>query len=852
MDNVKKRLIERIDCNKEPPAGRYFGHDDVHVAESPAGAYREAGNTSFSRFGYRFSIENVGKPHAIAIRYPDDKRRFMCIMDGTSYDLTTGVLTGFTQPLSGKMLDIWQVFWPRWHDCSIVFMTYGEGEPAAVAEIGIYELEALPPLNVQGDLSDGTRREFGIQYEDPCGTAAAEGAIDHAEWIDHVVDYASFSGQKLIVYPMAWYHGPLFPSQREPSDAMDLVVAKDAARTQYTRWVRDPVDWYAKLLERCGERGLEFQGALTLLRLGSLMKQMNSNRRSIIKGRSTINNMLWNDHVQEGAKDWTAIHNAINYDIIAKAIKPGHVVPGFRMPWWHKTYAYGERYGPGYHAGPIFNPLHPDVQAAAIGFVKEVAERYAKYPAFKGITLNMYSTTFLWFGTIHSGYDDYTVNLFEQETSIKVPIRAHDPKRFSKRYEFLNFACPDAWIDWRCRKIRDLMRKIREVLVAARPDLRVTITLWDETLLMPIFGDIGAAHQVFARKSNSILFREAGIDPCLYRDEPGLAIDLSMGCTRDRGGHGRKPAGGIALPPESTSMYRDFDFLDGETHATFKDHASPGVFIFNCWVEAWGKHVWQQCGPGDKNLPALADMNGKKADGILHINSLYPGDGFWWNSQLRIVPAMLGGDHFMEPYAHAVAELDACRITRGGLFLDKAHSGQLQRFARAFRALPRKRFETVGTTTDPVAMRALVDRGRRYFYLVNRDYYPVTVDVAFNQQPGDVIDLASSEKQSMQERTSIELGPYELRTFSAGPGVAIVKFSVTVPETIVDQLTSDAKAALSAIDRARSKGIVLPGLDQIARGIAAAIEERRFAWLRRALTGYVARKCKELDNAKQA
>ena len=82
-------------------------------------------------------MENVGRPHLAVIHYPDDKRRFMCIMDGTSYDLTTGVFTGWAQPLSGSMQELQQVFWPRWQDASIVLMTWSTGEPAAAAKIEI-------------------------------------------------------------------------------------------------------------------------------------------------------------------------------------------------------------------------------------------------------------------------------------------------------------------------------------------------------------------------------------------------------------------------------------------------------------------------------------------------------------------------------------------------------------------------------------------------------------------------------------------------------------------------------------------------------------------------------------------
>ena len=133
----------------------------------------------------------------------------------------------------------------------------GAGEPAAVASIDIYELPDLPPLEVPGDPLDGSRRELGIQYEDPCGTGGSEGALSCDQWIDRVTQYARYTGQSLLAYPLAWYHGPLFPSEREPSGAFDWVVAPD--RKQYTRWTTTPTDWYAKLLERLGRVGMRFQ-----------------------------------------------------------------------------------------------------------------------------------------------------------------------------------------------------------------------------------------------------------------------------------------------------------------------------------------------------------------------------------------------------------------------------------------------------------------------------------------------------------------------------------------------------------------------------------------------------------------
>ncbi len=827
----RRRLLASFDCTKDYPPESFFAKDATRVVETSAGRYREAGGKTSARFGYRFAIEHVGRPHVAVIRYPDDKRRYMCIMDGTCYDLSTGVFTGWAQPVSGQMLEVRQVFWPRWKDCSITFLTWGQGEPAAVASIKIYELDELPPLRVPGDPGDGSRRELGIQYEDPCGTGASEGAMNRSEWIERLVSYARHSGQNLLVYPMAWYHGPQFPSAREPADGFDVIVGAD--RKQYVRWTTQPADWYAQLLERFGREGLAFQGSLTLLRLGSLLKKMNVDLDAIKSGADTFNNMLWNNQVQASPQDWTLEYNVRNF--------PSKIAGTLKSTGW----AYGEKPGGPYHAGPMFNPLHPTVQEAIIGLAKEIAERYARFPAFKGISFNLWHATILWFASLHSGYDDYTVALFQTETGIAVPVDAKSPERFAKRYEFLNFYCQPAWIAWRCQKIRDLIRRIRDVVVAARPDLRVTLTLWDETTIPQLRGWASAATQLHARPSTAEIYREGGLDFRLYANEPGIELDLGCGNPRDRGGHPPHSADGINTPIESACMYRDHDFLDAETLGAISAQARPGAFIFNCWVESWGEHKWFAADADDAQAKDLAVMDGKPAEGIFRINSLYPPDGFWWDSQLRITPAFPGGVHFLEPYAHAVAELDALRITRGGLFLDKAHSEELRRFAAAYRALPRKKFETVGGTTDPVAVRTLVHDGKRYFYLVNRDYYPVRVELSFERSPGKLQDLATGENLRASRRWELTLGPYELRSFAVARDIGITGFTPKPPAAIAAALLADGQKALRDLDAARAAGRLIPGMDEMRRDIERAIAAQRLAWLRRALTSYTVRKCRE-------
>ena len=191
-----------------------------------------------------------------------------------------------------------------------------------------------------------------------------------------------------------------------------------------------------------------------------------------------------------------------------------------------------------------------------------------------------------------------------------------------------------------------------------------------------------------------------------------------------------------------------------------------------------------------------------------------------------------------------MADLDACRITRGGLFLDKAHTEAIQQFARAYRALPRQKFDTVGPSTDPVAVRSLVHDGRRYFYAINRDYYPVKIDVAFNAAPKQAEDLATGEKMDLPQQWSLVLGPYELRSFAVAPETEISRFAATPPEHIVRELHEEAEQALAAFARVRAAGKSVPGTDEMEKRIRAALADGRLAWLRRALSSYIVRKCR--------
>jgi len=725
-----QRPVASFDCTKEYPPESYFASGDVRVTESAAGRYREAGPKPLSRFGYRFAIRHVGKPHLAVVHYPDDKPRFMGVMDGTCYDLTTGVFTGRWMPLSGTMRQIRLVFWPRWEDCSIVLanLKQAEGEPAAAASIEIFELDTLPALEVPGDHGDGSRRELGFQFEDPCGVSGSEGAMSRREWLERLIAYARYTGQKTLVYPIVWYSGPWYPSAREPVSYFEwATTARD--RRQYLRWTTQPEDWVAELLKRFEESGMEFRASLTLLRLGSLMKQMNIDLDSIKAGRDTINNMLFNDLVQSSTEDWTMEYDVRNFAQLVAFRERGKDLSKF--PW-----AYGEvrRQLP---QGAVFNPLHPVVQKAILGLVQEIVDRYGRSPAFKGITFNvMWPSTFICFGSLKAGYDDYTVGRFEKETGIRMPVDGKAPDRFSKRYAFLTGAHREEWIKWRCANIHELLRHIRDMVVRGRPDRSVTLNLY----------------------AGAPWLREGGLDLDLLRNEPGIEVVPLYPAVSSTLAYEALPREIMTKAPGPASVYQ-------------------GTWFFNDWTEIWGKYTWFSCDPKDEQTSRLAVILGKPAEGICRTNCAFAKDGFWWDTQLRIVPTFPGGDEFMKHYAEAVGVLDARRITSGGLILDKAHSEPIRRFALAYRALPAKPFQTVGNSINPVAVRTLVDDGRRYCYLVNQERRPVEVILQADNPPGRATDLATGREVDAPGRWPIVLGPYELRSFGLAGNAKITGFS---------------------------------------------------------------------------
>lgn len=126
------------------------------------------------------------------------------------------------------------------------------------------------------------------------------------------------------------------------------------------------------------------------------------------------------------------------------------------------------------------NPAYPEIAQTFTTMTKDAAQYYSQYDNFGGMQIffNGYSGgAVLSFGSIDSGYGDFTVKLFEKETGIKVPGGSGDD-RFIKRYQFLtNTKMIDKWLAWRGRKVTAIIKQTCSEIRQYGKNLKIYLSL---------------------------------------------------------------------------------------------------------------------------------------------------------------------------------------------------------------------------------------------------------------------------------------------------------------------------------------------------------------------------------------
>jgi len=370
-----------------------------------------------------------------------------------------------------------------------------------------------------------------------------------------------------------------------------------------------------------------------------------------------------------------------------------------------------------------------------------------QHPSFKGLDFRLSEHCCLWFGNIYAGYNDYAVDGFSKATGIRVPVDRADPLRGKAYAAWLMANAREAWVDWRCREVARFYKQIAARLAAARPDLRLVLTV-----LTPLNhrGEFSYADPHFVNMQN----KHAGIDAALFADTPNIVISQGFRPMRYRAGYDRQ------RPNYDENFFRTVFYARGY-YESLDNVGTP-------WLHNHD-HYWET---------SFGDL---KRQG----KTVPPLSATWFKEHpWRVTTINPAGYHAMKQYVAPLRHHDLLGITRGG-FLVGTYGIEdfLIPFAKAFRALPAQCFADLPGSTETVKARFLARENRMWFYVVNTGGMPATATLTL---PADnVIDLVTDARPAeLTVRTlNLRLAPYQLRSFrmSARPQEQAL-FTVRVAE----------------------------------------------------------------------
>ena len=654
--------------------------------------YLEGGRGQYDRFALRLRLPTSCPLYLIDVVYPDDKFRTMDLLvqpargDGTratgvsgqggDYSFAQGISTGREYPNSGKMRHHRCLYWSGTSDdLAFIAMSWMPGAPAAVSELRIYEVAdaALPVADVRtSGVGDAMGRQFGQFWEDPNATGALRynmaTPFAFSEQIDRYASIMRYCGQNTLSYPGGWYKGL-------------ITVANDPrAGTHVDHYLEG---YYAKF----AKEGLYVMPSIEFIFV--------TNPPDIEATPEMITN--------------GTLH-ATHYPIQSTGLpaqKFNHSLP------------------------PVSNFFHPETQREIEEMFRALVKEGAAYPSFKGISLQLYRDSALWWGDATSGYNDYCIEAFERDTGVKVVADRADPLRGKAYYEWLKANAWDRWIAWRCEKFTAFYARMAKILSDARPDLR----LW--FIAAPRFDAVSELEQnpdYFSEDFASRSLKEAGFDgEMVAKAIPNAITGVTVHPQRHR------KRWYWAKTQEKFDRYVGLPAGEGY-YREMQKGAFPAV---TCRDEFMETDV------GRKSRGTPQALSGGWLDEI-----------GWRCSTINAA-----GVHGMRYFAVPLRFGDVLGFTRGSfLVCDYGYEPLEARFAQAFRALPPEKMADWPCETDApavVRVRHLEKDGRHWFYAVNTEATPAKVSF---ETPVAVRDTVSGRVYA-PGAVSLDLAPYELRSF---------------------------------------------------------------------------------------
>jgi hypothetical protein len=694
----KLQVVHAIDCVAQTDNGSAIekgsfveGNGPTRVTTSKAGTYRESHDGTpplapessppgsdqrcSSGFSYRIDLPETDVPYLLDLEFPDDARRSVAILGYGGYGDGggKGYETGGMRPFTNSLKHHRVVFWPHAKQVRIALFSTQYLCRAAASRITV------------------SRFEDGLV---PASKVKLRGGRQFSFWFEE--------GDN-------WRHLVGVTSQAMP----DMFTG---------------LDRLARFCRYFGGNGMSlpavgYQGAFF--------------RTDFLDGF--------------GVPDYDVTRLAL---LICEKYGMGFIPEIFPSQWYlnrvelprraarpediHSFDCHGAPEGNGANSCDL-NPLHPVVQKLWIDALGDLADKLRDSPSFQGVTAR--ADEWLFRGDfnlpgLYWGYGDWTMAQFERDRGIQVPGRADDPGRFIRRFEFLTSpGRKDAWIRWRCDRLLDYHRRLRDRIRGDRNDL-----------FFGIAGDFLCDANYEHPDTLAERALHCGVDVARLKTEDGLAM---------------MPVGRYGSRSFSVREQKSYDaFLDPEHVGAGRGLVRGFGFYFN-YQEFGYANPWK----------ALGFTAGKNGQGPYYCSA-----------------CIAAGQSALEKYAVVLAEQDTSFARDGGDNDPFGDPAALNPWLAEFEALPALPFAAVESARDPVAVwhrelgRAYKDFAPGcYFYAVNREQYPVKIAIRL-RGAGEIVRLSTGEAISAPTGVlSLELRPYELRAFKASPGAAIIAAATAVP-----------------------------------------------------------------------
>lgn len=728
-EGLKLKELETIDCTALDRPFVSYTRDGkelpAQIITRPWGKYLQGGVGKCSFLSWKLEFPNYQKPVLLEIEYPDDAERIMGLSVGTNSYFgrisndhgdrewpcgVGGIYTGYQNEITNKMRTTRMVFFPSARVCSITVMNADAINPVAISKIKVFEIENdLPavkfykkPERLTGVHAERITEIPNSFYNGEMNSVFSGGHLmavrefDHfyREWYltnSNLIKYMRFCGENMLIAGMHMYIVANYPT-RNPDDLKVNSAQADVAALLGEMFAANDLNLIL---------GVEFANPAPLRSLS----------------RKT------DEQVAAGAKTYLEVDRH-----------------GKQIVSWHK----------------IANVNDNEVQSRFYEVIADLCQLYKNNPGVKGVLLQQGRSSFHpvfpqtpnLTGPLDSGYSDTTIEVFENETGIKIPVDYKDPQRFSKRYDWLMKNKKAEWIKWRARKMFNLNKKAADMIKAANPNWLMYIIY--NTRLNWLFDSKLTFTEYLVR---------SGFDPALYND-PAFCIGREY--------------------PETV---RDQANEYGKYSAMQIFNASPEI------IKLYTDRKPQTC---VQTGPQFFEPH-------LRI----PKDKWYWDSQLNGSYAMPTDENVLRLYNRILARQTPEMIAQYWTDMNLPNGSEQPRrdFNRAFLAIPEGNYETLkGNGFDD---NTVVRKSGSAFYIVNLLGEELTLQLSFNAAK-DIVDLVSGDKLQVKNGSvGLLIAPYGMRVFGMENG-SLQKATSSSSKEFVEGMKNSISKLLSVNAQAKT------------------------------------------------